>query len=301
MAWIFLVLLYGVLKGAREIAKKKAMMTNSLMEVLFTYTLISFLLVIPQAPNARGMELRFYFLIAFKSFVIFIAWISSFKSIKKLPIGVYGILDLTRVLFDTFFGILILGEILNPWQFLGLIVVSGGLLLLRFKPPFLRKIFRLEPESLVESSAVQGQRQYAASVYVMLALVSCFLNGISGLMDKILMRTLNSSQLQFWYLLFLVVFYFLYILVTREKINFSIFKNKWMWAMAIMFVIGDKSLFIANGFEASRLTVMTLLKQISCLITIIGGKIFFKEKNTLYKIFCASVIIIGILFGAIFK
>ena len=75
MVWILLVLLYGLLKGSREISKKKAMDKNSVMEVLFTYTLISFILVIPQVKNAGGMELRFYFYIALKSFFIFIAWI----------------------------------------------------------------------------------------------------------------------------------------------------------------------------------------------------------------------------------
>ena len=61
MLWIFLVLLYGILKGAREILKKKALEKNSTIEVLFVYTLLSFLIVLPDAGNAAGMELRFYF------------------------------------------------------------------------------------------------------------------------------------------------------------------------------------------------------------------------------------------------
>ena len=36
--WIGLVCLYGVLKGVRDIIKKKAMEKNSAMEVLFFYT-----------------------------------------------------------------------------------------------------------------------------------------------------------------------------------------------------------------------------------------------------------------------
>ena len=52
MTWVFLVLLYGILKGGREIAKKKAMYTNTVMEVLVAYTAISFILVVPQAKDA---------------------------------------------------------------------------------------------------------------------------------------------------------------------------------------------------------------------------------------------------------
>lgn len=303
MVWILLVLLYGLLKGSREISKKKAMDKNSVMEVLFTYTLISFILVIPQVKNAGGMELRFYFYIALKSFFIFIAWICGFKSLKRLPVSVYGILDLSRVLFATFLGVIVLGEKLNYWQIAGLIIVCAGLLLLRFKPMPLRRLFNVQEDSLIAGNPSDhyGKNTYAAVIYISMALISCILNAVSGLMDKILMKNLNSSQLQFWYMLFLVIYYSLYILIKREKISFSILKNGWMWGMAVMFVIGDKALFIANGMEGSRITIMTIVKQFGCIITILGGKIFFNEENTSYRLFCALVIIMGILFGILFS
>jgi len=296
MTWILLVLLYGLLKGFREISKKKAMNKNSLMEVLFTYTLISFILVIPQAKNAGGMELKFYFFVAFKSFCIFIAWLCGFKALKELPVSICGILDLSRVLFATFLGMAVLGETLDSWKLAGLFFVCAGLLLLRFKPAFLRKIFGYQDEILVSSSS---QNKSLLTLYVILALVNCVLNALSGLFDKILMKDLSSSQLQFWYMLFLVSYYLIFIVVTRKKLSPSILKNGWMWAMAVMFVIGDKALFIANGIEESQITIMTLIKQIGCLVTIIGGKIFFKEKNIAYKLFCATVIIAGIILGVV--
>ena len=70
MIWILLVLFYGLLKGGREIAKKKAMTKNTVMEVLFIYTLMSFVFVLPEIPQAGGMEPRFYSLIALKSFTV---------------------------------------------------------------------------------------------------------------------------------------------------------------------------------------------------------------------------------------
>ena len=45
-AWMWLVLLYGVLKGLRDVVKKKALVRNSVIEVLFFYTLIGFIFVI---------------------------------------------------------------------------------------------------------------------------------------------------------------------------------------------------------------------------------------------------------------
>ena len=79
----------------------------------------------------------------------------------------------------------------------------------------------------------------------------------------------------------------------------STLKNKWVWLLALLFVLADKALFVANGMEGSRLTVMTLIKQSGCIVTILGGKIVFKEKNVGYKLFCAAVIIAGIVAGVI--
>ncbi len=284
MTWILLVLLYGLLKGTREIAKKKAMEKNSVMEVLIIYTLLSFIFVIPQAPKAGGLEPKYYFFIAIKSFAIFLAWICSFRSLKKLPVSLYGILDLSRVLFATFFGVVILGEVMTGWRLAGLIVVSIGLLMLKFKP---------------KKNAVVQEQNGNSTIYVILALISCLLNAVSGFLDKVLMKDITSSQLQFWYMLFLISYYLIYVLITREKISKSVWKNIWVWLLAIMFVIGDKALFIANGNPDSKITVMTLVKQSGCLVTILGGRFVFKEKNTTYRLICAMVIIAGIVMGVL--
>ena len=304
MSWIFLVLLYGILKGGREIAKKKAMNTNTVMEVLVAYTALSFILVVPQAKDAGGMEPKFYFLVVLKAFAIFLAWICSFRSLKFLPVSLYGILSLSRILFATLLGVLILPETLGIFQILGLILVSAGLLLLKFKPKRKRRAIAAADASSLEDAQnpempTQIPVRETTAFFVALAFLSCIFNSISGFMDKILMKDITSSQLQFWYMLFLVSYYVIYLLVKREKISFSVLKNKWVWLLAVMFVIGDKALFIANGNPESRITVMTLLKQSACIITILGGKFIFKEKGIGYKLFCASIIITGIVLGVL--
>lgn len=286
MLWIFLILLYGILKGAREILKKKALEKNSTIEVLFVYTLLSFLIVLPDAGNAAGMELRFYFYIAAKSFVIFLAWMCSFKAIRKMPISLYGVLDLSRVMFATLLGVIVLHEVLSGYQVVGLLFVSAGLLLLKYRP---RRGQRAETEQ-----AAQG----VGFVYVVMAFASCMLNALSGLLDKILMRDISSAQLQFWYMLFLVLFYLLYILLTRTPVDLkSAVRNRWVWMLSILFVIADRALFSANGMPGSRITVMTLLKQAGCVVTILAGKYLFREKDTTHKMVCAMIIIAGIVIG----
>lgn len=281
--WILLVLLFGVLKGVREVIKKKSLQKNTVMEVLVVYTALSFFIVLPDYKNAIGVNPPELFWIAVKALVIFMAWIFSFKAIDKMPISIYGVLDLSRVLFATLLGTLVLGEILSLPQIIGLIFVCAGLLMLN----------RTRRRAKYKSEKVEAK-------FVMIAVASCMLNSISGLLDKILMKRVTSSQLQFWYMLFLVLFYLGYIFVTKSKIRWIFsFKNYWIWLLSILFVIADKALFIANGMDGSRVTVMTLIKQSGSLVTILAGKFIFKEVNIQYKLICAAVIIIGIVIAVI--
>ena len=298
MAWMLLVLLYGILKGVREVIKKQAMTKSSVMEVLFLYTLLGFIFVIPDYKNATGMEPIWFFYVAVKSGIIFLAWILSFKAIKRMPISLYGVLDLSRVLFATLLGTIVLQEVLSTSQIIGLVFVSAGLLLLCYKPGFLRTLFGVVDK--VDLDTKQKHHEPVDKKMVLYAFFSCLLNAISGTMDKVLMKDMTSSQLQFWYMFFLVLMYGAYIVLTRTKVHMkSLIKNYWIWILSILFIIADRALFIANGMEDSRVTIMTLIKQSGSLVTIVAGKVIFQEQHIRYKLFCAAVIVFGIMIAVL--
>ena len=283
MAWVWLVLVFGVLRGVRELMKKKAIEKSSMMDVLFFYTLISFLLVVPDAKNAMGLTPVQLSLTAVKAFVIFIAWMCGFYALERMPVSLYGVLDLSRMLFSTLLGVIFVGETMALPQIIGLILVSSGLVLLKAK----------KKKSPLQEENVSGK-------LLLMALCCCLLNSVSGTMDKILMRDMLSSQLQFWYMFFLVIWYGLFMLVKKIPFRWKqSLKNPWIWLLSILFVIGDRALFVANSMEGSRITVMTLIKQSGCIVTIVGGRIFFHEKNTMYKLICAGIILAGIVIAVI--
>ena len=268
LIWILLTLFYGLTKGARELVKKKALEKSSVPCVLFLYSLLGLIFLLPDAAFSLtgtiwGLGPMQYALVAVKSFMIFIAWICSFRAIKKIPISVYSLLDLSRVIFATLLGVIVLHEVMGLNQIFGLMLVALGLLFLRF-----------------------GKKK-----------------ALSGLMDKILTNTeapyyVSSMQLQFWYMLFLTIFYGLYLAFSKEKHGLkAALKNRWIWLLSIMFILADRALFIANEIPDSKVTVMTLIKQSGCLVSIVGGRLFFKEKNIGFKLVCAGVIIAGIVIG----
>ena len=233
--------------------------------------------------------------------MIFLAWILSFRALKHLPVSLYGILDLSRVLLATLLGVFVLHEVLKYNQILGLALVALGLLALKFRifRPKAKKEEAAAVSPEAEKKAPATETEGNATKFILMAFGSCLLNAVSGLMDKILMKQISGAQLQFWYMLFLLLFYLLYVLITRTKISSSVWKNGWIWILALMFVIGDAALFAANGISSSRVTVMTLIKQSGCFVTILGGKFVFHEKDIGYRLFCAAIIFCGIMLSVL--
>jgi len=128
------------------------------------------------------------------------------------------------------------------------------------------------------------------------ALMNCILNAISGTMDKILMENMEAGQLQFWFLLFMTIIYGCVLLAKREKVNVKNLKsNYWVILMSLSLMIGDKLLFVANANPLSEVTLMTLIKQSSVIVTVLTGWLVFKEKNILYKLLCAGIVVLGII------
>lgn len=327
MVWIYLVLLYGILKGVREILKKKALGRNTVMEVLFLYTLLSFVILLPTAPKAGGLSLPQYGLIAIKSFVIFLAWLCSFHALNTMPVSLYGVLDLSRVIFSTLLGIIFLHEDMPLPRIIGFVLVCVGLYSLRGlknrekeaekaagkaeKAEETEETTTVEPIDGNTSSSIEAPSANAKetreqrfwnritanpTLVVILAFLSSLFNGISGTMDKVLMQDMTETQLQFFYMLFLVLFYLIYIILTGTKIRVKgMLTNKYVWLLSVAFLVADRALFIACSYPECQVTVMTLLKQAGCVVTIVGGKIFFHEKQIKYKLCCAAIIVAGIV------
>lgn len=284
--WIIQAALYGILKGGRDVMKKIALTKSSKLEVLFFYTLLSFILVLPKTGEAIAIfngSWQYLPLILVKSAVIYVAWICSFNAIEKLPIGFYGLMDMSRVVITSVLSILIFGETLTAGKAVGMVLVIDGLLMLN-----------------VSNNSI-GKGEDIQLKYIILTLISCLMNSCSEIFDKWFMMPetgVSAVQLQFWYLLFLTGMYFIHIAIRHIKINWRmLYKNYWLILLAFAFVIGDRALFNAN--RSGDVIPLTLLKQSAIIVTIIGGKLIFGEKNIIFKILCAIVVVCGIVVGIV--
>ncbi len=280
--WIIFILLYGILKGAREPIKKGVLKDVGVLTALFVYTFVGFLMSAPTAEGVFSVTPFAFMLVVIKSLVIFVAWILAFLAIKKVPVSVYGICDMSRVIFSTLLGVFFLNESLTAKGIVSLILVVAGLYFANTKKSAENENYQMK--------------------YIWIILAECFLNAVSGTMDKYIMSTgeITSSALQFWFMLLLSVFYLAYILIKREKLELKkAFTNPWLYVLSFSLILGDRMLFIANADPESQVTVMTLIKQSSAIVTVILGKLIYKEKNIVRKLVCAGVILLGIALAII--
>ncbi len=288
MNWIGLTAFYGVAAGVRNLLKKEALKKSPLLEVLFLYTALSFLFIAPVSlipdPGAMILENKvFYFYLLLKAFVIFFAWLFAFKAMSNLPVSVFGVLETSRIIFSTIMGVVLVSEVMSKFQYMGLLLVMAGLILVN-----------------IRGEKSDGRK--TSLLPVLYVIIASFCNSISGTMDKLLLRTgqLNSAQLQFWFMLFMSLLYFLYVLFTKTKIHLStLIKNPCIIIMGILLLLGDRALFMANESSDSRVTIMILLQQLSLVVTIILGKIFYKEKHIIFRLFCAALVITGIVISTL--
>ncbi len=278
--WILYVLIYSLLKGSRGGMKKAALKRSSSGEILFFYTLLGFIFILPFSGDAFTLP-PIYILYAFiKAAVVCSAWYCAFAALKNMSVSLYGIMDLARMVFSTLLGVVVLGEQMTLPKIVGMALVLLGL-------------------TLVNAKKNTESRSLSLKIFVA-AMLNCFLNAISGTMDKVLTRTVTPSQLQFWFMFFMTLIYGGYLLVRKEKIRLGTLKrNYWIPLMSLSLVLGDRFLFMANADPASQVTLMTVIKQSSVIITVLTGWIFFKEKHILYKLMCVGIVLLGI-FIAIF-
>lgn len=274
--WVLLTFIHAVFAGIFQTSNKKARESNSALEILGVFSLLSLILTFFISKNVFDIQAFYLFGVFIKSSVIVGALLLNLYAVKNVSLSKYGIIHLSRVIFSVLLSVIVLKEKLTPPIITGIIIVIIGLYMV--------------------NNVSKKEKKVSSFKYEIMLLISCFLNSISSILDKTLSQHLTNSQLQFWYILFITLIYWVIILIKKPKINIkTIKKNYWIPIMTFTLIIGDKVLFMANGIPESQVSVMTVIKQFSTIETILFGKLLYKEKNIIKKILWSLLIILGIV------
>ena len=134
--WLLLAFLSAALLGFYDVFKKKSLRDNAVLPVLFLNTLFSsliflpFILVSAFAPSVLGGTMfdvpvvgwEVHKFIVVKSFIVLSSWIFGYFGMKHLPLTIVGPINATRPVMVLVGAMLVFGERLNLYQWIGVML-----------------------------------------------------------------------------------------------------------------------------------------------------------------------------------
>jgi len=255
--WIILAFISAFCLGCYDISKKAALRTHRVIDVLTGSVCISAvilsvpLLLSVLCPEVMEdtlfyvppMDRKGHLLTLLKSLIVLSSWAFAYVSLKHLPISVVSPLQATRPMWTLIGAMLIFGERLNGWQWTGVLLALGTVLLFslysrkvsadtpknasihhsinRAPADFnlgeeeeLRQLYKLRSNAVID---LQFRRSERLNPYYLSLVLAILIGACSGLYDKYLMRHYDHNAVQVWYTLYQAVM----MLLARYFYNFS--------------------------------------------------------------------------------
>lgn len=279
MTWFLLALLSALLLGVYDVCKKQALQANAVIPVLFINTALCALLsgafCLVKDPAAlmppAGNELRATGLVALKAVIVLSSWLCGYFAIKHLPLTLVGPVNATRPVLVLTGAVILFGEHLNPWQWAGVSLAVIALFLLK------------------RSSSREGIR-WTHNRWVALLILAALLGAASGLYDKYILSPsgagLNNFFVQTGFtaiqaLLMLIIAAFLWWPKRQEQ--------PFHWHPAIIGVslfltAADMVYFYALTHPAAMISIVSMVRRCSVLVSFAYGAFFLREKNLRAKL-----------------
>ena len=272
--WLWLSLCSACLLGLYDLAKKQALKENSVLWVLFGATALSACLLLPYiTPGPFQDHLKLFL----KAFLVSASWISGLAALNHIPITTASTIKATRPVLVVLFSIILFGERLNLAQWGGVVLVILAMYLLG----------RSDKKEGIDFSSNKG---------VLLMVVSVLTGAASALYDKQILKTLEPLFVQSWSNIYISAVLALCILVKNLCTKGPKEKFKWDWTIiliAVLITVSDCMYFYAMKDEGALLSIISLIRRCSVLITFCLGAVMFKEHNIRSKAVSLVILLVG--------
>ena len=265
----------ALMLGIYDVFKKQALKNNSVLWVLLAATALSTLFL---SPFLSSGPVEDHLRLVLKAVLVTTSWVSGLIGLKLLPITTVSTLKASRPFFVVLFSIVLFGEQLNGWQWAGVALALLALTLLS----------GASKKEGIDFSKSKGVAAMAVSILAGVA---------SALYDKKVVASMDPLFLQSWCNFYITVLLALCILVKslRDKENRERFKWDWMLVVIAVFITGaDMLYFFALKQDGALLSVISLMRRCSVVVTFVVGAIVFKEKNLKAKGLDLAILLAGI-------
>lgn len=288
--WFLPVLFSAVTLGFYDICKKNSVKDNSVMPVLFLATLCGtgFFLAVTavsgQLGNVIVCTVPEYILTLLKSVIVSASWVCVFYAMRELPITLASPIRATSPLWTVIGGLLIFHEIPNRMQAVGMVIIFAGYI-----------CFNLIGKAEGFNWKSKG---------LILIIAGTLLGAISALFDKYLLNTvkIDRQMLQFYFSVNLVA-----VLGGAWAIR-SCFGQKhpfkWKWSIpltGILLIMADYAYFYALSVDNAPISMVSLVRRCSCVVTFAIGARFFKDSRLKSKAAALALLLLGVILIALGK
>ncbi len=292
--WLLLAIVSSLLLGFYDVFKKHALRENAVLPVLLLSTLFSSLLFLPfialshRVPGLLAEHPLLYVppapwevhrLILLKSALVLTSWIFGYFGMKHLPLTIVGPINATRPVMVLLGATLLFGERLNGLQWVG--VILG-----------ITSFFLLSRSGRKEGIDFRRNRWIACVV------AAAVLGALSGLYDKFLMRTLDPMLVQSWHNVYqfgLMSLILPLLWWPRRREN----PFRWRWSIPLISLFlcaADFAYFCALSESDSLISVISMIRRSSVIVSFGFGALVFHEKNLRSKAFDLLLVLLGLAF-----
>lgn len=273
--WLWLSLLSAALLGVYDVAKKQALKRNGVLWILFSATALSALLVSPflsYGPFSHHLRL------ILKAVLVTSSWVSGLAALKVLPLTTASTIKASRPMFVVLLSIILFGERLNAVQWGGVVLVMAALVLLSL-------------------SSRKEEIRFTADRGVALMAVSVVTGAASALYDKYILKSMEPLFVQSWTNVYISAVLALVLLWSylRDRSGFRRFCPDWTIALiAALITVSDMAYFYAVKDTDALLSVISMIRRSSVVITFLFGAVLFKEKHIREKAVDLAVMLSGL-------
>ena len=280
--WLWMTLASAVLLGIYDVFKKQALKNNGVLWVLLAATAFSTLLLAPFFSVGPAYD---HLRMVLKAFLVTVSWVSGLIGLKLLPVTTASTIKASRSFFVVIFSIVLFGERLNLWQWGGVVLALLALTLLS----------GVSKKEGIDFSKSKGVAAMAISVLAGVA---------SALYDKHVIADMEPLFIQCWCNFYVTIMLAICVLVKSliDKENRERFKWDWMLLLIAVFIVGaDMLYFFALKQEGALLSVISLMRRCSVVVTFVLGAIVFKESRVKAKAVDLTILLAGmglLLYGS---
>lgn len=298
--WLILAFMSAALLGCYDSFKKEALKDNAVLPVLFLNTLFSSLIFLPfiilshtgTLPDdsvfhvgSGGWEVHKY--VVLKALIVLTSWVLGYFGMKHLPLTIVGPINATRPVMVLIGAMVIFGERLNLWQWIGVLLAVASFFML-------------------SRSGKKEGIDFKHDVWIYMVVGAAAVGALSGLYDKYLMAPvsdggvgLDRMLVQSWYNIYQCLMMLVMLLLLWWPKHKSTTPFHWAWSIlgvSIFLSTADFLYFYSLSLPSAMISIVSMVRRGSVVVSFLFGALIFREKNLRAKALDLALVLLGMLF-----